>query len=516
VMRDSVFEPVQRGFSRGAVPPWELLVVRGDLRSHYGYGKALRAHVSALAPSFKGIVGVDLHYHPNRANEVFPGKILTDSEVDELISQAGGRVLLLNYSTPTQFRRHPLAYNVGLFYWETDRFAASTGWSSLIQLMDEMWIPTEFMRSILVREGFQGPIECFPWPQSELTQRRLNAHEEKDDAEKIDVPLFRMPPSGTNFRALVRWLVLVQQLISRIPGLRRVFRRISLHRMVGIRLAQKYRCNLEGDVTGHSFVHLAVAQNTPRKGLPLLLAGWLDFREQNPESRSSLVLKVGTLNVDFDAYDLYFELVETISRMAVSRGIEETHIYLALDYFNESQMNELYRRCTGALLSTTLGEGFGGPVAEAAMRGVPVICPRHTSLADLLPSDYPLVAAHDMRHLSMKNLLGVYSLSSVWGLVREGELATQIKKVESLTDEERVELVGKLRSRLDALCGSKAIAGLLEKLMERVTDRDEAIRRQSKKKVNSRPYSYALEGNLMMDSLHVARWRNGGAHEARG
>lgn len=493
---------------------WDLLVVRGDLRSHYGYGKALRAHVDALMPFFKETVGVDLHYHPNRANEVFPGKILVDAEVDRLIDAASGRVLLLNYATPTQFRRHPSAHNVGLFYWETDRFAASTGWSSLIQLMDEMWVPTEYMRPILVREGFRGPIECFPWPHPELDFLPTEIQRDKS-VDLKEVPLFRMPPSGSRFRLFLRGLILFQQVAVRVPGVCRLFNRLSLHRLIGVRLAQKFRLSLEGVKSNHNYVHLAVAQNTPRKGLPLLLAGWMDFLEQNPETGSALVLKVGTLNVNHDAYDQYFELVEMISGMAESRGIEETRIYLALDYFSETQMDALYRSCSGALLSATLGEGFGGPIAEAAVRGVPVICPRHTSLGDLLPLDYPLVAAHDLRHLSMKHLLGVYPLSAVWGLVRPGEFATLIKKVESLELESRSKIVERLRRHLISLCGGEAISMLLDGLMKRVSRRAEGSQMGKLKKKEFTQEQNEVRKIFDHAYLPLSVRSNGGAGEAR-
>src|ERR1700730_11125518 len=96
-----------------------LLILRGDLQSQAGYSAAIRAYCTQLAGCFDQIVGVDVHFSPDRPFERFPHPIVSDERARELV--AGSRfALALSITTPDQYRRFSGAVNVGLTFWESD------------------------------------------------------------------------------------------------------------------------------------------------------------------------------------------------------------------------------------------------------------------------------------------------------------------------------------------------------------------------------------------------------------
>jgi glycosyltransferase involved in cell wall biosynthesis len=84
-------------------------------------------------------------------------------------------------------------------------------------------------------------------------------------------------------------------------------------------------------------------------------------------------------------------------------------------------MEGLYRRAD-AYVTASYGEGFGGPVVEALLAGTPVIAPRHTGLADLLPEGYPLVFGTDPLHVGLRGNPPVYPHAASWLVPRRGEI----------------------------------------------------------------------------------------------
>ena len=73
-----------------------ILVVRGDLCTHTGYSKALRAIVELTEPYFDRILGVDLHYSAVKSTVLFPYPILDDHQAAGLWRNQNNTVTALH------------------------------------------------------------------------------------------------------------------------------------------------------------------------------------------------------------------------------------------------------------------------------------------------------------------------------------------------------------------------------------------------------------------------------------
>ena len=68
--------------------------------------------------------------------------------------------------------------------------------------------------------------------------------------------------------------------------------------------------------------------------------------------------------------------------LTVGRDVIFPRDYHPLQPVTDAALNELYN-AADVYFTTTLGEGWGLPVTEAMAAGLPVVAPRHTSLAEL-------------------------------------------------------------------------------------------------------------------------------------
>ena len=98
----------------------KLLVIRGDLQSHSGYSAAARDYCRILKTLFDRIIGVDIHFSPDRPFERFPFPLVEEAEARR--QAAAESALVLSFTTPDCYARYDHAVNVGLTFWETDRF----------------------------------------------------------------------------------------------------------------------------------------------------------------------------------------------------------------------------------------------------------------------------------------------------------------------------------------------------------------------------------------------------------
>lgn len=387
-----------------------ILIVRGDLRSNNGYSRALRAHIALLTPFFEQINGVDIHFHPVVSKEKFSGAILAgDHEVEGLISASKDKeVWILNYSTPDNFIRHPRAKkNIGLFYWETDRLSSASNWDSYIHLMDEMWIPTTFNGELLKNIRFAGSVHYVPWPQT-VSKEMTEPCELKKIEIKNTHNVFYF------FRDVIR-LIRIKPVLRIVD---RMFQKnIETHHSVDSRTLRK----------NYDRIFLSVLQNAPRKGLSLTLTEWFQFKKKYSRHRTCLILKVNSLNIHESAIELHLNLQRMIADIGAQFGDVPSDIYVCTEKVPFSQIEELYS-ISDALLTTTLGEGFGGPMVEFGIRGKVVIAPLHSSLIDVLPVGWQFSLPSENVCLSIKDQLSCYSLSSKWGLIQKGSLAEKMQE----------------------------------------------------------------------------------------
>jgi glycosyltransferase involved in cell wall biosynthesis len=434
-----------------------LLVVRGDLRSYTGYSNALRAHVDVLKPFYDKIVGVDLHYHPSRGNNAWAYPVITDDEADKQIENtpAGSKITILNYTTPEWYRRHPRARNVGLFFWETDRYNPGMFWKSGIRLMDEMWIPVRFMEEAIRDTVFTGKVHWLPWPQQESPTPLI---------PKEPIVVVGFPTSKAS-----RFILDLFVILEKIPPLQRLPIFTKIKNVFWALYRKNYRIPLNALKEQSQHIYTSVFQNVPRKGMFLLLSEWFTFLKskptQNQPVKSRLLLKISTLSTTATELDVYLEVYDFIHRYDKSQhgGISFESIVCCIGKLSHEQMDSLYRK-SNVLVSASLGEGFGGPVVEAALRGVPVLCSSGTSFDEILPEKYPLKMKCDHTCVSLRHQLGVYPVSARWYVARPTELSKALNYFESLSSDQISSLSKGLKSHILEYCGENRVRQIAESL----------------------------------------------------
>src|SRR5262249_43660624 len=133
---------------------------------------------------------------------------------------------------------------------------------------------------------------------------------------------------------------------------------------------------------------LCVAQDVPRKGLPLLLSEWMEFKLRPEAVPWNLILKSkpycpATPRHEFVAS--FWQRVQTLKRQT---GVQRASIYLWVEDMKRQELDRLVANTFGSIVAS-IGEGFCGPAAFALALNKPLVTPRHTSLADYVPVDYP-------------------------------------------------------------------------------------------------------------------------------
>jgi glycosyltransferase involved in cell wall biosynthesis len=143
-------------------------------------------------------------------------------------------------------------------------------------------------------------------------------------------------------------------------------------------------CDAEelSDLRTKRFLHISSA--FPRKGVDVLLRGWFETFDDRDDV--SLVLKT----FPNPHNEVAAQLAEL--RTEFPNGPHVCWIDRDLD---RAQIDGLYRIAT-AYVHTARGEGFGLPVAEAMLAGVPVISVASTGLGDFVNDETAAVVGHRM------------------------------------------------------------------------------------------------------------------------
>ncbi|MDA0872081.1 MAG: hypothetical protein O2987_04330, partial [Firmicutes bacterium] len=81
----------------------KILVIRGDLKSNFGYAKLLRALLPMFENHFDKIYGVDIHYHKNFANNVFGHQIIKDEQIEGILDSKCENNLIYHHTTPNNY-----------------------------------------------------------------------------------------------------------------------------------------------------------------------------------------------------------------------------------------------------------------------------------------------------------------------------------------------------------------------------------------------------------------------------
>jgi len=400
---ESTFRPLRRK----GVGPSRVFIIRGDLKSCTGYGRATQALAMLVSDRFE-VFGVDLHHNPADNSGHFPNPLLNDADIPALIAREDSPPIILNYSTPDTFRYYPGAVNIGSFYWETEAIPFKAGWTDLVQSMDRFWAPTTFVAEFVRNCGYAGPVSIVTWPHE------LQPITERNRIQGVQA--------------------------SYVPAMTRN----ATPRMITLDKLRRKRGN----------IFLAMQSMAPRKGLPILLSEWRDYVTSKPTD-DVLLLKLRFIHSSRVGNDPVLQL-HTILEETGFRDGDPARIAMISDDLSEEATQALYG-LADAYITASYGEGFGGSVAEALCHGRLAIAPRHTGMTDLLSPEYPLAVEHLPCHVALRGIPGVYPHSSIWRLPKQGALKRAIEKFTGMSLTERANTLVSARSNLADFCSVASV-----------------------------------------------------------
>lgn len=161
------------------------------------------------------------------------------------------------------------------------------------------------------------------------------------------------------------------------------------------------------------FLHLS--SGFPRKGIDVLLRAW--GRAFSAEDAVLLVIKTFP-NPHNETQRWLRELGSTWPNHAPVEFIDND--------IDQSGIHDLYRHCD-ALVAPSRGEGFGLPLAEAMLHGLPVITTRHGGALDFCNEDNAWLIDFDYAY--SESHLGLFN--SAWAEPSETDLVRALKEVHS-------------------------------------------------------------------------------------
>jgi glycosyltransferase involved in cell wall biosynthesis len=124
-----------------------------------GYGETSRHHLAALVSVGIKVNGELVRYTSEPSDY---GK-MTQIVKDSLAEQGSYRIKLI-HTTPDEYKRlvEPGKYNIGLFYWETDRVPKA--YADGLNLVDEIWTGSVDNLNAIRAGGVEKPVYIFPQP----------------------------------------------------------------------------------------------------------------------------------------------------------------------------------------------------------------------------------------------------------------------------------------------------------------------------------------------------------------
>jgi glycosyltransferase involved in cell wall biosynthesis len=435
----------------------KLLVIRGDLQSHSGYSAAARDYCRVLKDVFDRVIGVDIHFSPERPFERFPFPLVDEAEARR--QAAAESALILSFTTPDCYARYEGAVNVGLTFWETDRFplqgAAVSPWVRCANAMDAVWAPCTSTKEAFEKAGVTVPVRVIPWPI------RPPAASPDGLPDGCVYDLDRRP-----------WLASGLVHCARLPSgsspwLQRL--RASVSPRAAAVMLSRLRSSPRAIPSPREQALLCVAQDVPRKGLLLFLSEWMEFKRR-PEARPwSLILKTSPIDPRTLPFDFVMRFWEHVQALRRQLRVDRSGLYLWTGQLHAADYERLFAN-TYSCIAPSFGEGFCGPAATALALGKPLIAPRHSAFADYVAEDYRY--AYESRPVIVSFVgdpLRVYDPASSWGVPVPFALCEALSRFAQDSSRERAEVGKKARAHLLRWCGPDRLKDILLDEVRRLT-----------------------------------------------
>ncbi len=150
------------------------------------------------------------------------------------------------------------------------------------------------------------------------------------------------------------------------------------------KLVEKFRHDYFLGFADDKFLITNVNRNQPRKDIARTLAAFKYVKQQVPEALLYLHMKSNDVAYNVKEVARNYELIPEKDFVVPDNFDEHTG-------FSEDIVNLIYNS-SQAVVSTTLGEGWGLSITEAMATKVPVVAPDHTSIAEILADGRGLLA----------------------------------------------------------------------------------------------------------------------------
>jgi glycosyltransferase involved in cell wall biosynthesis len=441
-----------------------IAVIRGDLYSDTGYAQATRALSSILRPQCDQLFGLSIHDHASRRTNHFEFPIIRARDLSDLAYFDHAAVI--NICLPDEFLHNAHTFNIGYFFWETERLPLEKFWRVHMALMDRLWAPSRWQSRLIESALNINHVPVVPWPQKNQKQpfgspfdilAYLRCHAAMTPLELHNFLIRSSPPGSRDFEKTQEENQFLSGIDHRFdpnssPSLPEIF-------------------DSEGDV------YLAVQTDAPRKGLPLLLAAWLSFRKYPEAHNAKLLIKLSSVDVRADLFRTHFHASLALRRATQRISVDIPNVWFVYDRLDTDQLSALIS-VSDAYVSATMGEGFGGPLAEALIHEIPVIAPAHTSCADILGDTYPLAVRSDAHILALWNNIRIYSPSSVWHIVDDVSFVDCLRRFARMSAGERHELACDAKQALLSRAGIQSVKNILTAELNFVYEGEVARRRK--------------------------------------
>jgi glycosyltransferase involved in cell wall biosynthesis len=434
-----------------------LLVIRGDLQSHSGYSAAARDFCRVLKELFDRVLGVDIHFSPERPFERFPFPLVEEAEARRQAS--AGSALVLSFTTPDCYARYEHAVNVGLTFWETDRFplqgAAVSPWVKCANTMDVIWAPCTSTKRAFDQAGVTVPVRVVPWPirppaasPSGLPGGCVYDLDRRPWLAGSLVQCARLPSGGP-------------------PWLRRL--QASASPRAATLVLNRLRSSPRAIPSPREQALLCVAQDVPRKGLLLFLSEWMEFKRRPEAQPWTLILKTSPIDPRTPPFDFVLRFWDHVQSLRRQLRVDRSRVYLWTGQLLAADYERLFAN-TYSCVAPSLGEGFCGPAATALALGKPLISPRHSAFADYVPEGYRY--AYESRPVILSFVgdpLRVYDPASSWGVPEPFALCGALSRFAQDSSQARAEAGRKAREHLLSWCGPERVKAILLDEIQRLT-----------------------------------------------
>lgn len=216
-------------------------------------------------------------------------------------------------------------YTIGRTMFETD--SIPRGWVTRLNFMNEIWVPTDFMRNVLIEEG-------------------VNIDKIRVIGEPVDTDFFVPTISNTSHQTEIEASGTVLA--------------ISPH-------SNQYLTQLHNLKINNTFIYLFVGKFEERKGIKILIQAF--FEEFSLLDNVALVI----LTNSYHSTDNFkYELHKLVKKYGLNDELMLTGKLIVLSQLQQSLMPSLYSICD-VLVLPTHGEGWGRPNVEAMACKTPVI-----------------------------------------------------------------------------------------------------------------------------------------------